>query len=235
MSKSAELQNTTDLEFPRLSLEEIKEFITIGNYQINQSYGYIKEHFSKNGSVRLLISSQEFDDNRKIFCCRFSSRHKSQTEYKTYIQLKLSFSGHEKISGYYCNCKIGSRTVGCCSLIVAILVYFCNYKYVKETNSVNLISRIRNTRLKALEEDENKLKRHISFFSQTQIVNSSKKRVNEDQYDSGFSSTVSTYDVSTYSTVSTSDTSSINARSDSDSAIISLNQNHCGLLQQSWS
>lgn len=185
-SKFVQLGDSIDIGFPRLSFEEIEFFITIGNYQLDQSYGYIRESLKKNGNIQLMIASEDFEPQEKIICCLFHSRHKSQTEYKSFVKLRPSLPGRDSILEYYCICMVGARTVGCCSHVAALIMYFCYLKYQKAPQHLNIIDSLKCTRNKDISSDltiETGLKRDLSFYSQTQLASKSKKVVVSEQSD----------------------------------------------------
>ena len=43
------------IDFPKLSVEEIRKKITFGWYQINQTLGYLAEQFDKIGDIEIKI------------------------------------------------------------------------------------------------------------------------------------------------------------------------------------
>jgi hypothetical protein len=113
-----------DLDFPQLTLENLESHITLGIYQIEQCQAYINEHINKNGDFQLLINEKEIKEGaNRLLYCKFFSRHKSQTIYNVYIEYNPLDKTINSISEWYCNCKIGARTVGCCSHIAALLYY----------------------------------------------------------------------------------------------------------------
>jgi hypothetical protein len=175
MSKFARIDKPTDLGFPSLTEKEIKDKITLGSYQIEQARGYIQEHASNKGDIELLLAIERIQPSISIVCCRFHSRHKSQTSYKSFLQLDSTKSGHESVAGWYCDCKSGSRTVGCCSHIASILVFCCLDKFIVKPKHFDFTVAVKDTRSASKHNTQNSLKRDLSFYSQSQVISQPKK------------------------------------------------------------
>ncbi|CAF1010658.1 unnamed protein product [Brachionus calyciflorus] len=73
-------------DFPILTINQITNEITFGNYQIIQAKSYLGQHFSTNGKNEIMVDFQ--------------------------IQIN------------------GMRTVGCCSHVASLILYFSNLKYL---------------------------------------------------------------------------------------------------------
>lgn len=72
--------------FPKLDLDTIRKKITFGNYQLEQAYGYLAEHFESNEDYELLISDKVFDEEeKKIIFTKIQSRHRNNTKYKVFV------------------------------------------------------------------------------------------------------------------------------------------------------
>ena len=56
MNKFSIVNNIINYGFPRLSIKEIEENITLGTYLLDQSKGYLREHFESNGDIQILFS-----------------------------------------------------------------------------------------------------------------------------------------------------------------------------------
>ena len=44
-------------DFPVLDIETLKNKITLGSYQLKNSFGYLSEHFNKNGNSRYTLKN----------------------------------------------------------------------------------------------------------------------------------------------------------------------------------
>lgn len=56
------------------------------------------------------------------------SRHSKAIEHRTYVKFKPNKHSVDGIEGWYCTCKDGARTVGCCSHVASLILYFSVYK-----------------------------------------------------------------------------------------------------------
>ena len=81
---------------------------------------------------------QEFEiqknaDNPDLVRVTYQSRHSNTKHYNSFIEFE---STHQNvITGYYCTCPCGERTVGCCSHVAASLTHlFLNQTQVKDVH-----------------------------------------------------------------------------------------------------
>lgn len=118
------LTSTAVSDFPRLTLQEIRE-LTLGVYQIKQARSYTREHKdSHSGMYELSLHRQESN----ILRIQLQSRHTSAKRYN----LWLSFSSTH-VTAWYCQCKSGARTVGCCAHIASVIWYLAYDRYTPDT------------------------------------------------------------------------------------------------------
>jgi hypothetical protein len=139
------ISDKNQFNFPQFSIKEFENNITFGSYQIEQSLGYIKEHLDKNGDFQLLINEKDIKlESSQLVCCKFYSRHKSQTLYTVYVLFDPNEASIKSISEWYCTCKVGARTVGCCSHVAALIYYLsidhCESRKLKKKYSSNIIN-----------------------------------------------------------------------------------------------
>jgi len=192
-SNSSKLKDITDsLNFPQLSLEDIVNNITFGKYNINQSKSYIHEYIDKNEKVPLKIVDHEFDLlPSKILCCKFRSKHSNSVTYTSYVHFNPVVCTYESIIGWFCECKNGARTIGCCSHIAAIIYHLAIGKYSTPNIREKISNSIQNSK-KPKESDQTKqnsinsqmsesLKRELSFQTMTEISSTGKKSQTEIQ------------------------------------------------------
>ncbi|CAH2103328.1 unnamed protein product [Euphydryas editha] len=117
-------------DFPKLSLDDLR-ILALGSYQLKQARSYYSEHVNPDGSyeiqvcrhVRLLsLKSHSINlNNPMLIRARIQSRHHNTTKYYIYILIDQDKSGAEAISGHFCQCKNGKRTIGCCAHIMTVL------------------------------------------------------------------------------------------------------------------
>ena len=94
-----------------------------------------------------------FELSSKVACCRFNSRNKSKTLYKSYVKLAPSKSQQQSIVG--CFCDFERSVIFCDHLILERSVIFRDHKVRRSQSSMN---------------------RELSFYSQTQSVISQLQR-----------------------------------------------------------
>ena len=92
-----------------------------GNYQIKQANTYIYEHlrpsyFDEDDLEFIVELCDKYEDLVRV---RFQSRHNSQKNYIATVQ--FDDKQDQPIQGWFCTCASGSRTVGCCAHITALL------------------------------------------------------------------------------------------------------------------
>lgn len=109
--------------FPKLDVEIIRKKITFGRYQLEQAYGYLAEHFESNEEYQFLACENLItEDDKKIIFVKIQSRHSNSVKHKVFVMFKPLSKTLDDIS-WVCSCKMGKRTLGCCSHVAA-LVYF---------------------------------------------------------------------------------------------------------------
>ncbi len=119
------------VDFPKLDVSTIRKFITFGSYQIDISYSYISEHLKKNGKYLIKVDQNNINDGDfKILTSEKQSRHSNATRYKVFIKYKPNDNSSNSITSWACSCFSGSRTVGCCSHVAALICYFSFAKYL---------------------------------------------------------------------------------------------------------
>lgn len=67
--------------------------------------------------------------NQRIIQVKIQSRHVSSKVYKIWIEYD-ELEG--TIDGWYCTCKSGARTLGCCSHITSVLWYLGYYRHCQK-------------------------------------------------------------------------------------------------------
>ena len=122
--------NTTDItDFPKLNYEMIKNELTCGSYQLKTSYSYLAEHFKKNGKYVILAYTKNSSDENKIILSKIQSRHINRIQYNVIIEYIPNLNESKAIVEWFCTCKVGKRTVGCCSHVTCIVYYLSSLKY----------------------------------------------------------------------------------------------------------
>ena len=110
--------NTAAAEFPKLSESYIRS-ITFGIYQLKQCPNYADQHLSE-GDMNIRVSTVA----RGLLQATIQSRHTGSKLYSLWIQYdECATSMEDQIQEWYCECKVGARTVGCCAHIATVLWY----------------------------------------------------------------------------------------------------------------
>ncbi|MCG7879800.1 MAG: transposase family protein, partial [Candidatus Thiodiazotropha endolucinida] len=111
----------TELEsFPELTEDELRD-LTMGVYQLKQAKAYTDEHFDENGSYEIMTHKEEDG----VLKAQIRSRHTSNKTYNMWIEYT---QGLNPIIGWYCGCRSGARTVGCCAHVASVLWYLGYYR-----------------------------------------------------------------------------------------------------------
>ena len=114
-------------DFPRLHLQHLRR-LTLGPYQIELAPSYVQDKFEHESSDVF-----ELDLNRDIpgfIRIRIYSRFRNATRYQLWICFRADLEENDRmddegevILGYYCTCKAGARTLGCCAHVASIVWY----------------------------------------------------------------------------------------------------------------
>ena len=103
--------------FPRLAEDELRE-LTCGVYQLKLSSSYIQEHLDGDCDIHI------FKEDNNLMRVRIQSRHVSAKKYLLWIRY-----GECSILSWYCKCRAGSRVVGMCAHIAAVVWYLSCGRY----------------------------------------------------------------------------------------------------------
>ncbi|OXA46662.1 hypothetical protein Fcan01_18834 [Folsomia candida] len=117
------------LEFPQLSMEELK-IITLGPYQIKIGALYNIQH-APSGSGYEFLFHEEMKD---LIRAKLQSRFNKRTHHTLWIKFTPWGRGPEAVIGWYCLCKNGARTLGCCGHVAAVLRYLSLNRFVPPTH-----------------------------------------------------------------------------------------------------
>lgn len=123
-------------DFPKLSLSDLKG-IGLGTYSMRLAKGYYFEHIKANQNEFKAYICQENDckqfchqfytttNEPKLILVKMNSRFTSKKSYYTYVLIDSAGTDNNSdiLLAHYCDCKSGSRTVGSCAHIMAILWY----------------------------------------------------------------------------------------------------------------
>ena len=100
--------------------------MNLGVYQIKQNSGYNNAEVEDRSAERDFYIAKE---EPTLLRAKLFSRHRNQKEYTLFIKSVPDGTGHESIHGWYCNCISGSRTLGMCSHVCAVIWYLSIDRY----------------------------------------------------------------------------------------------------------
>ena len=121
-------------DFPRLSQETLSSEITFGSFQLKFGPTYLTEFRKRHGSFLLCCSKELENCASKIILAKVHSRHSKSKSYRVYIQYqpqdpKSTQECPNAVGGWYCECKNGARTIGCCCHVASIMFYLAFGRY----------------------------------------------------------------------------------------------------------
>ncbi|KAI5646494.1 gag-polypeptide of LTR copia-type domain-containing protein [Phthorimaea operculella] len=135
-SISGDLPALTD--FPRLSESELIIF-ALGTYQLKLASSYYSEHV-RNGMYTIELYRRDTQRLSRalrvhgivgvwLLRAKIQSRHRRVRTYKCYIAVDSNQQGLDAIKHYYCTCKSGMRTLGCCGHVMTVVWYLSWARY----------------------------------------------------------------------------------------------------------
>ena len=131
--------NTLDA-LPFLSLGELRR-IAGGSYQVSEAVNYYFDTVKRYGRLNFCACDCEIDYSEYnisvqepiLIKSRVGSRYARSGSYLVFILMDKSKEGRECIVEYYCQCLVGSRTLGCCCHVMAIIWYIT---WARSTNRI---------------------------------------------------------------------------------------------------
>jgi hypothetical protein len=102
-------------DFPRLTMDDF-ETITLGVYQTALSKLYTRRHMKDSEDFEIKLNT-EFEN---VVRAKIKSRYSGSKQHNLWIEYFPGVDGAEAIKGYYCRCKQGSRTLGCCAHVCTV-------------------------------------------------------------------------------------------------------------------
>ncbi len=105
-------------DFPKLSMDDLKR-ITLGTYQIKIAAKYIDSHMKEDNNFGIFVHRE----NESIIRAKIQSRFSRSKTHDAWVKFNNDETGYEAIKGLYCTCKVGERTLGCCSHLTSIIRY----------------------------------------------------------------------------------------------------------------
>lgn len=94
--------------------------------QLKQAISYTEEHLDNDGEYELQLLKPQ----NNVVQVKLQSRHTSSKVYKLWIEYSA-----DDTTGWYCKCKAGARTVGCCAHNASVLWFLGYYRYQEKNIS----------------------------------------------------------------------------------------------------
>lgn len=116
--------------FPTLTMEDLKR-ITLGSYQIEIAGKYIEQHMKQDSHFGIFLHRE----NDEIIRAKIQSRFSRSKTHNTWVKFDPDEIGFEAVKSYYCSCKVGERTLGCCSHVTCVLRYLGHDRYLSPASS----------------------------------------------------------------------------------------------------
>lgn len=110
---------TSIIDFPRLSWDDLK-LITLGTYQLKVAAKYIQEHLTQSSEFGIFLHRQ----TPQIIRAQIQSRFQKSKKHGVWVKYLSGVNGVTGIEGLYCDCKVGERTLGCCSHLASVSFIF---------------------------------------------------------------------------------------------------------------
>jgi hypothetical protein len=114
-------------DFPKLSWEDLRR-LTLGSFQLKIAKRYIQEHLKEAADFSILLHRDSVD----ILRASIESRFHTSSSHSVWIKFVAGDNGFEAITGRYCTCQVGARTLGTCSHITSVIKYLSYDRYQPE-------------------------------------------------------------------------------------------------------
>jgi hypothetical protein len=114
-------------EFPQLTIEDLLG-ITLGPYQLTLVKHYAKLHSRKKARFEIIVNNEV----PGVVRARIHSRFSGSSEHQVWVSFNPDLTGIDAVTGYFCKCKQGSRTVGCCAHICCILWFLSHARHFED-------------------------------------------------------------------------------------------------------
>lgn len=108
-------------DFPVLTMDDLKR-LTLGSYQITISEKYIDHHMKADNQFGIFVHREV----EGLVRAKIQSRFSRSKTHNTWVKYNNQDVGYKAITGVYCSCKVGERSLGCCSHITSV-VRFLGY------------------------------------------------------------------------------------------------------------
>ncbi len=105
-------------DFPVLTMEDLKR-LTLGTYQIKIAEKYIDHHMKGDNEFGIFLHRE----NEGLIRAKIQFRFSRSKMHNSWVKYDVNEVGYDAIRGLYCTCKVGERTLGCCSHLTSVFRY----------------------------------------------------------------------------------------------------------------
>ena len=113
-------------QFRVLTKDEL-QMITFGTYQLKQAKSYTREHQSEDSEYKIDVHNLA----PGLLRIRIQSRHVNAKQYFCWIEYN-SGNANAQIVAWFCQCKAGQRTVGCCAHVASVIWYLGHARHQEQ-------------------------------------------------------------------------------------------------------
>jgi hypothetical protein len=106
-------------DFPKLSVDDLKA-ITVGPYQMTMAKSYTKQHLDGGNSFKILLPKEPETPLR----VKMQSRFRKKQFHSVFVKYLPGENTVNGVTSWFCSCKSGSRTMGCCSHVATVRQLF---------------------------------------------------------------------------------------------------------------
>ena len=117
--------------FPRITEEQLRE-LTFGTYQIKLAPSYVQDKMTRDRDDEFQLDTR--NDDPQLIRVRVYSRFTNRLKHQIFITFDhnqrpsgaFEVDVYALITGYYCTCLAGARTLGCCGHVTSV-IWFLSY------------------------------------------------------------------------------------------------------------
>ena len=121
-------------EFPVLSKTQL-QMTTFGTYQLKQAKSYTREHQSEDGEYKIDVHNLA----PGLLRVRIQSRHINAKQYFCWIEYNTG-NANEQIVAWFCQCKAGQRTVGCCAHVASVIWFLGHARHQEQRKPLHALT-----------------------------------------------------------------------------------------------
>jgi len=98
--------------------------LTLGSYQIKIADRYIFQHLKNDPHFGIFVQRNAGESLSTAWVrAQIQSRFAGSRTHNCWIKYTPNLDGFESLQGILCSCKVGERTLGCCSHLTAVVKY----------------------------------------------------------------------------------------------------------------